>query len=202
VPRRLLTLVLAALTLLAAAGCADEVSPALRVGDRTVGNDALLDEVAEWAGNPTLLEAVQFPAGLVEGDAPGSYSASLVGFILRSRIGFELHRAEFEARGLEIDDQVRQEVRDQLFSDPAMTEQVFADFSKAYGDRLVDDVARQIAVQDELGEEYEAWSVEAFARDDIELNPRYGTWDSEAGDVVPPEGPIQRGGADPLTPVP
>ena len=59
-PRRLLPLVLVALSVLGA-GCADTVSPAVRVYGEAIGNSALLDEVAEWAGNPTLLQAVLFP---------------------------------------------------------------------------------------------------------------------------------------------
>jgi hypothetical protein len=198
VPRRLLPLALAALALLGA-GCADTVSPAVRVDGEAIGNDELLDEVEQWAGNPTLLQAVQFPAELVEGDAPGSYSTELVGFVLGSRIGFELHRAEFEARGLELTDEQRTSVRGQLFGDPAVTEQVFADFSDGYGEQLVDDVARQIALQEELGEEeYPTWAAEAYEGADVEVNPQYGFWDPDEQQVIPPDGPLNRSTPDPL----
>ena len=196
-PRRLLPLVLVALAVLGA-GCADTVSPAVRVDGEAIGNSALLDEVAQWAGNPTLLQAVQFPAELVEGAGPGSYSTELVGFVLGSRIGFELHRAEFEERGLEVSEEQRAVVRQQLFGDPAVTEQVFAEFSDGYGEALVDDVARQIGLEEALGDEYPIWAADAFESADIEVNPRYGTWSAEEQRVVPPDGPLDRSTPDPL----
>jgi hypothetical protein len=200
VPRRLLPPVLAGLALVLTAGCADQVSPALRVDDATVANDELLDEVAEWAGNEAILTAVQFPAELVEGEAPGSYSTELVTFVLGTRIGFELHRIELADRDLEVTDQQRETVRAQLFADPAQTEAVLSEFSADYGDRLVDDVAGQIALQDELGEDYEPWLTDAYASADVEVNPRYGMWDEATQQVAPPEGPVQRGAdPDPLT---
>ena len=190
--RRLLTLVVAALALFAAAGCADDVSPAVRVNGEAIGNDELLDEVEQWAGNPTLLQAVQFPPELVEGDSPGSLSTELGSFVLGARIGFALHRAEFEERGLELTEEDLATVRQQLFGDPAVTEQVFADFSDGYGKQLVEDVARQIALEDELGEEYTTWASEAFEDADIEVNPRYGFWNADDQRVVPPDGPVTR----------
>lgn len=190
-PRRTVALLFAALAGLGA-GCAQDVSPAVRVNDEAIGNDELLDEVEQWGGNPGLLQAIQFPADLVEGDSPGSWSTELVGFVLGSRIGFELHRAEFERRGLELTDEDREAVRLQLFGDPAVTEQVFADFSSSYGDELIDAVARQVALEQALGEEYPAWAAESYAEADVEVNPRYGLWDPEEQRVIPPEGPLTR----------
>ena len=187
--RRLLPLVLAVLALVVPAGCADTVSPAVRVNDEAIGNEELLDEVEQWAGNPLLLQSLQFPADLAEGDAPGSYSTELVGFVLGSRVGFELHRAEFERRDLELDQQVVEQVRSQLFGPPEVTDQVFANFSGGYGDRLVRDIARQVAVEDELAVEYQTWITDAYESADVEVNPRYGSWDAETGQVVPPAGP-------------
>lgn len=184
--------VLAALVVAVPAGCADDVSPAIRIDDVAIGNDALLDEVAQWGGNPTLLQAVQFPTDLVEGSAPGSWSNELVGFVVGTRVGFELHRVEFEALGLEIDPASRDAVRAQLFGDPALTEQVLSEFTGDYGDELIDSVARQLAVEEALGEEYAAWVDEAYTEGEVEVNPRYGSWDAESGRVVPPEGPITR----------
>lgn len=192
-PRRLLPPALAGFALVLTAGCADQVSPAVRIDGATIGNDELLDEVAEWGDNAAILTAVQFPTELVEGQAPGSYSTELVTFVLGTRIGFELHRAELDDRGLEITDEQREAVRAQLFADPAQTEQVLSEFSADYSDRLVDDVAAQIAVQDELGEDYETWITGAYEGADVEVNPRYGSWDDATQQVAPPDGPIQRG---------
>jgi hypothetical protein len=197
VPRRLLPLALA-VAVLVGAGCADTVSPAVRVDGEAISNDELLDEVEQWARNPTLLQAVQFPAELVEGASPGSYSTEMVGFVLGSRIGFELHRAEFAKQDLELAEEDREAVRAQLFGDPAVTEQVFADFSDGYGDQLVADVARQIALEEALGEEYTTWASEAFEGADVEVNPRYGFWDADEQRVVPPDGPLDRSTPEPL----
>lgn len=196
-PRRLLLLALAVSALIGA-GCADTLSPAVRVDGEAITNDDLLDEVEQWAGNPALLQAVQFPAELVEGAGPGSYSTEMVGFVLGSRIGFELHRAEFAERDLELTAENRDAVRAQLFGDPALTEQVFADFSDGYGEQLVDDVARQIALEQSLGEEYPAWAAEAFEKAEIDINPKYGFWDADEQRVVPPDGPLDRSAPDPL----
>jgi len=189
--RRLLPLALAALAVLGA-GCSDTVSPAVRVDDAAIGNDALLAEIGEWAGNAALLEAVQFPPELVEGGSPGSYSTELVGFVLGSRIGFELHRAEFEDRGLELREVHQATVREQLFGDPQVTAQVLDSFSDDYAQSLVDDIARQIALEEDLGAEYPTWAEAAYAAAEVEVNPRYGSWDAESRQVVGPEGPITR----------
>src|SRR3546814_21022527 len=95
-------------------------------------------------------------------------ATGLVGFGRGARGGVELHRAEFEERGLELDDEQREGVRGQLCGDPAVTEQVFEGFTDDYGDELVDSVARQIAVQDELGEEYSAWVDGAYAEGGVD----------------------------------
>lgn len=187
--RRLLLSALPALALAMSAGCADTVSPAVRVNDHAIGNEELLDEVEQWAGNPMLLQSLQFPTDLAQGEAPRSYSTELVGFVLGSRVGFELHRAEFERRDLELDRQIVREVRSQLFGPPQVTDQVFANFSGGYGDRLVRDIARQIAVEDALAAEYQAWVADAYESADVDVNPRYGSWDPQTGRVVPPEGP-------------
>lgn len=186
-PRRLLALAFAALAVVAAAGCADDVSPAARVGDVTVGNDALLEEVDQWAGSPTLLSALQIPT--TEGDAPGSYSADFVDFVLTNRVGFEIHNAKFDDLGLKLSKQDISDVRTGLFNDPAATEAVFKELSGRFGEQLVADVARQFAVQQTLGDGYDAWLKKAYAEVDIEINPRYGSWDGATGRVQAPSGP-------------
>jgi opacity protein-like surface antigen len=192
VPRRLLALAVTALALVSSAGCADDVSPAARIGDTKIGNGAFLDEVAEWAGSDTLVAALQIPS--TEGGGPGSYSISFADFVLSNRINFELHNAKFEELGLELSAQELNDVRDALLGDPAATEAVLAELSKSYGDHLVADVARQAAVGQSLGDGYEAWLAEAFAKADIEVSPRYGTWDRASNQIVPPEGPVQPAG--------
>ncbi len=184
--RRLAAPLTVALALLAMAACADAVSPAARVGDLTISNEELLDEVDSWAASPTLLSALGLAS--VEGDGPGSYSQGFVGFVLANRISFEAHRAQFDALGLEMSAGDLRDVREGLLQDPETTQAAMEELGD-YADQLVEDVARQFLVEQEMGADYDAWRAEALGAD-IEVNPRYGTWDPTAG-LVPPEGPIQ-----------
>lgn len=181
-PRRLLTALLAGLVALGAAGCADQVSPAIRVGDDTVGNDELLAEVDQWAGNPLAVDPAQ-----LSDRTPGGYPGPLVRQLIRQRIDFMVHQQEFERLGLEVTDERRDAALRALFGDPAAAEEAFAAFSEDFAASFTDDVARQIAVQEELGDEaYSSWYVEAYQSTDIAVGSRYGTWDPATLDIVPP----------------
>ncbi|MEX2293572.1 MAG: hypothetical protein WD691_07255 [Acidimicrobiales bacterium] len=185
-PRRLLALAVVALALLGNAGCAKDVSPALRVGDVKVSNDDFLAEVGEWTGNPVAVD----PATLT-GQSPGTYPLELVRQLLQQRIDFALHNAKFAELGLILDDTMRTQALTVLFGDPTFAEEAFSAFSEGFTAQFIDDVARQVAVSDTLAEaDYSAWRTEAYATADIEVNPRYGSWDSATGQVAPPEGPI------------
>lgn len=187
--RRLLALATAALAAFASAGCTDDVAPAARVGDVRITESELLDEVAEWAEHPTLLSVVQFPEELVDGGGTGegsSYSTALVDFVLGSRVSFEVHRAEFERRDLALPDEVLAGVREDLFG--PQTQAVADEISEEYFDRLVEDVAIRLQLAEELGQgDYDEWL--AGATDDVEVNPRYGSWDAASAAVVPPLDP-------------
>lgn len=187
--RRLLALATAALAALASAGCTDDVAPAAQIGDVRITESELLDEVAEWAENPALLSVVQFPEELVDGEGSGegsTYSTALVDFVLGSRVSFEVHRAEFERRGLELPDEVLDSVRRELFG--PQTDAVADQISKEYFDRLVEDVAIRLHLAEELGQgDYDEWL--ADATEEVEVNPRYGSWDGESSAVVPPLDP-------------
>lgn len=189
--RRLLALATAALAAITASGCADDVAPAAQVGDVRITESELLDEVEEWAGSAALLGAVQFPADLVKGAGVGgadditTYSTDLVDFVLGSRVSFEVHHAELERRDLEVPAAVRNEVSANLFG--PQTEQTLADVSPDYAERLIEDVAVRVYLQDELGEGYEEWL--AGAIEAVEVNPRFGAWNPAAAQVVPPTDP-------------
>lgn len=188
--RRLFLPLLAAVTVLSAAGCADDVSPAVRVGSVKVGNDAFLEEVAEWAGNPVAVD----PQLLGDGP-PGTYPLDLVRQLLQQRIDFVLHNEKFESLGLTVDDDLRQQALTVLFGDPSAAEDAFSAFSADFASEFTEDVARQIGVQNELGDEgYGEWRTEAYADADVEVNPRYGRWDPESGQIIAPEGPREPAG--------
>lgn len=185
--RRLLAPALAAVALVLASGCADTVSPALRVGDETIGNDAFLAEVGEWAGNSAAVDQT-----MLADRNPGTYPLELVRQLLQQRLDFELHNQQFAALGLDLTDDMRQQALTVLFGDPSVADEAFSEFSDAFARQFTDDVARQIAVSDELGEdEYSAWRNQAYAETDIEVSPRYGRWDGETGQIVAPTGPVQ-----------
>ncbi len=185
-PRRLLPLVALVVVVALTAGCADDVSSAAQVGDDIeISTDDLLHEVGQWAGSPAMVEGLQLgdPAGAGE----GSYSTTFVNAVLGYRIGFELHREQFDALGLELTDQELAEVESGIFGD--QSEEVLGQLDADYADQLVEDVAKQFAVTQAMGDGYQAWLVDAFTVTDIEVNPRFGSWDSQSGTVVPPEGP-------------
>ena len=189
--RRPLTAAVLVLALgMAASGCADDVSPALRVGDITVSEDELRAEVEAWAGSPTLLGALQVEQqiGPIAGEGLGGHTMAFVDLVLSYRVNFELHNDEFAARELELTREELDVTRSTLLGDA--TEAVLEELGDDYADRFVADVARLTRIQQELGQlDYEAFITEAFARRDIDVNPRYGAWDPDAQSVVPPDGP-------------
>lgn len=185
-PRRLLPLAAVALALSLVGGCADDVSPAATIGDRTITSDQLFAEVDEWASSPTLLDALE--TGSVEGAGSGTYATAFVDFVLSNRIRFELHNEEFLTQGLTLTPDDIEAVRAGLLDDPATTETALAELSPEYRDQLLSDVARQFAVSQALAEGYAQWRTEAFAAA-IAIDPRFGSWDPTGGSVVPPSGP-------------
>lgn len=193
--RRRLALLLAAPALVAlASGCADDVSPAARVGDLEITDEALMDEVEEWAGNPAAFDQSE-----LQGLNPGTYPMRLVDVILQQRIDLELHRAAFDELDLELTDGIRTGALAQLFQgDVDLARQALEGFSDPYADRYIDDIARQLAVEQELGTEgYARWRADAYRDTGIEVSPRYGAWDAEAQSVVAPDGPTRpTAGAD------
>ena len=190
-PRRLLPVAALALAVLAGTGCADEVDPAARVGDTTVSHDELMTEVEAWASSPTLLGVL----GLADPAASGhSFSSGFVGDVLEYRIGFEVNNLEFERLGLELSASDLEDVRANLFQNPADTEATLAELAD-YGDELIEDVARSFKLQNELADGYQAWAAEAYPAADIKVSPRYGTFDLQTGSIDPPEGPATAPGS-------
>ena len=54
----------------------------------------------------------------------------------------------------------------------------------AHGDR-----SAVFAVRQTLGDGYDAWLQKAYGKVDIDINPRYGSWDGQTGQVKGPTGP-------------
>lgn len=184
--RRLVPLSLAALVLVASAGCAKDVSPAARVGGVNITDKQLDDEVNQWAHNPAAFDKTQL-ATL----NPGTYPMQLVTTILQQRIDLDLHDREFAALHLTLSDSDRSAALSALFQgDSSLAQQALGGFTKAYATSYVDDISRQYAVQAKLGQQdYVAWRTKAYADAHIEVSPRYGSWDPKAQAIVAPKGP-------------
>jgi hypothetical protein len=179
--RRRLTLLVAALAAagLVGAGCSEQ-SAALRVGDTTVSQSDFEDELDAFAG-------LQGAEG-VRGDARDSYAQEFVGAVLEQRIGFILAEELFDEQGLELTD-------DDIADTAAQAGDQLDGMPRDLRDSLIEDVARQSRLVNELGqEEYTRALTDAVDSTDIEVSSHYGSWDRDEFTVVPPEGPA---GAEP-----
>jgi hypothetical protein len=187
VPRRLPLIAAVALAaVLAGAGCADDVSPAVRIGDETISHDELMDEVAEWSESPKLVEVLT--QGVAQPSTGPNHDMELVTAILSNRIIFDVFSAEFDRRGLELDPNVVEQISAGLIpSDPQASAQIQAELDPELYDSIVDALAKQDAVVSDLGADVDQFVEEAFA--DVEVSSRYGSFDAATGSVTPPEGP-------------
>jgi hypothetical protein len=179
--RRRLTLLVAAIAAagLVGAGCSEQ-SAALRVGDTTVSQSDFEDELDAFAG----LEGAEG----VRGDARDSYTQEFVGAVLEQRIGFILTEQVFDEQGLEL-------TEDDIAQTAAQVGGQLDGMPRDLRDSLIEDVARQSRLANELGqEEYGSALTDAAQSTNIDVSTRYGSWDTEEFTVVPPEGPV---GAEP-----
>jgi hypothetical protein len=186
--RRLLAVpALALVAALAAGGCAGSVSPAVTVDGAKLSDRELMDEVGEWANNPRA-----YPAEQAETFTPGTYAMELVSAILGQRIDLMLIHAEFEHLHLRLTDDDRTQAVSQLFDgDLTTAQEALSHFSKGYRDEYTDLIAEQLAVQTKLGGGFDAWRSKAYDSADIDVSPKYGTWDKTTGQINPPPGPSQ-----------
>ena len=174
--RRRLTLLVATLAAagLVGAGCSEQ-SAALRVGDTTVSQADFEDELDGFAG----LEGGE----AVRGEARDSYTQEFVAAVLGQRIEFILAERLFVDQGLELSEADIDETADQAGGQ-------LDGMPRNLRESLIEDVARQSRLVNELGqEEYTRALTEAADSTDIEVSSHYGSWDPEEYRVVPPEGP-------------
>ncbi|HEX6237648.1 MAG TPA: hypothetical protein VFZ68_10670 [Acidimicrobiales bacterium] len=165
------------------AGCADQ-SAALRVGDDTYSDDDLRDELDAYAANDALWGGAGGQSvDAIRGELVSSYDQQFVSQILQQRVSFMLGERIFDDEGLELTEDQRQAARGELGG-------ALGGFPDSYRDGLVDDVARLVALEEELGPEgLNAALVRAADDADIEVSSHYGRWDGERNTVVPPDGP-------------
>jgi hypothetical protein len=179
--RRRLTLLVAAIAAagLVGAGCSEQ-SAALRVGDTTVSQSDFEDELDAFAD----LQG----GDAVRGDARDSYTQEFVGAVLEQRIGFILTEQVFDEQGLEL-------TEDDIAATTAQAGDQLDGIPRDLRNSLIEDVARQSRLANELGqEEFGRALTDAADSTDIEVSTHYGSWDPDEFTVVPPEGPA---GAEP-----
>jgi hypothetical protein len=176
--RRRLTLLVAAIAAagLVGAGCSEQ-SAALRVGDTTVSQSDFEDELDAFAD----LQG----GDAVRGDARDSYTQEFVGAVLEQRIGFILTERVFDEQGLEL-------TEDDIAATTAQAGDQLDGIPRDLRDSLIEDVARQSRLANELGqEEFGRALTDAADSTDIEVSTHYGSWDPDEFTVVPPEGPAR-----------
>lgn len=199
--RRLPALLIAAAAVasLSASGCATEAAAA-RVGDTSISREDLMAEVEAMAENESVLQAFGVPADRVAGeaDADTSYSQPFVGYVLTNRVVNLLFEEVMDDRDLTVRDQdvaTAEQQMSQAFGSSG------AKLPEAFREQLADDLAISSRLAEEFGDDEEgqqdliAALQEQAGKIDIEVSSKYGTWDAENLQIVPPEGPVQPGGA-------
>jgi hypothetical protein len=201
---------LAALTVagLAVAGCDSpgtairEQSAAVRVDDATVSQSDFEDQLDLLYENDDLRNFV-FPGVAKdqlrsEGDARDSFKQEYVGAVAGIQVQFLVVAQVLEDEGIELTDNDRAAVSDQL--DEGLPDGVDS-LPDEQRENLVNGFAGFAKLRSELGED-ELTAVVGKAFDDatIVVNTRYGRWDPNQFTVTPPPGPAPAPGtSDPTT---
>jgi hypothetical protein len=197
--RLLLPLAAAGLAGLLASGCAKQ-SAAVRVGDQSVSQRELFDELElivtdEDFRSVTFGPEDQTPLESLQGTlGPRSYSQFMVGAVVNQRVRYLVAGDVLEANDIEITEDDRSVIDgtiDEALEDGA------GSLPPAYREDLVEGLARLQVLQRELGEdEYQRQMADALVNADVEISSHFGSWDPEQGGVVPPPGPVQAPGSE------
>jgi hypothetical protein len=124
----------------------------------------------------------------VAGELPGSYTQEFVAAALGQRIEFMLAERVFDDEDLEVTDDDRSNVTEQL-------QGALDDIPEGLRNSLIDDLSRRVRLQDELGQQgYGEAITEAADATEIEVSSHYGSWDRDQYTVVPPDGPVSPDG--------
>jgi hypothetical protein len=174
--RARVVLVVAAAVGLAVAGtgCAEQ-SAAIRVGDQTVSEKQMLDEIDAWAANKTLI-----PEGQVTGElGDDSFVQPFVGSIVQQRVVFILYGQVFDDEGLELTAADRAAGRDTL--DQEFGPDGTSAFPADYVHELTETAAKFTKLQQELSpDDLQAKLVDAATNADVQVSSRFGSWDNDA----------------------
>jgi hypothetical protein len=173
---------------LVSTGCGTEQSAALRVGDQSVSQSELFEELEFITTNEdfrsALFEGVQLSD--MQGTLRTSYTQPFVGAMLDRRLRFLLAGEALDANGIEITDADRADIEQQLDDIPGAEE-----MPAGYREDFVEGFARLSVLQSASGDEAEINSQlrEAAQSTEILVNSRFGTWDADNLIIEPPPAP-------------
>jgi hypothetical protein len=200
---------------LASTACAEQ-SAAIKVGDDTVSESDLTDEIDTLSGNEALLQLIvsdQVTRDDIVGQmGEDSYTQPFVAYMIEQRVFLLLQSQLAEQEGIEPSKADREEVRGQIDDELANAGVDTDDLPDEYVDQLVDQISLSQALQQGLGQdEFQAKFLELAEKTDVELSSRFGEWDNDAflarlqgqqaAAVTPPPAPLSpEAGADPGLP--
>jgi hypothetical protein len=204
VHRRLL-LPLAAVTTAAvlASGCGKQQSAAVRVGDQSVSQQELFDEL-ELIVTDDAFRTITFgpedrtPLASLQGTlGPESYSQFMIGAVVTQRVEYLVAGDVLEDNGIEITKQDRVPIENAI--DEALKRgggKGIKSLPPAYKEDLVEGLTRLQVLQQELGDdEFQRQMSDALTSAHVEIASHFGTWDPDRGGVVPPSGPLPAPGS-------
>jgi hypothetical protein len=196
--RLLLPLAVVTAAAVVASGCAQQ-SAAVRVGDETVSQQELFDELElivtdEDFRNITFGPEDRTPLSSLQGSlGPKSYSQFMIGAVVNQRVEYLVAGDVLEENGIEITDDDRAAIEDAI--DQALNGA--ESLPDAYREDLVEGLTRLQVLQRELGDdEFQRQMTDAMVNADVEISSHFGSWDPDQGGVVPPPGPVQAPGSE------
>jgi hypothetical protein len=194
--RRLVPVFAAAVVVgLAASGCASQ-AVGVRVGDETYSQADMTGELEAYGDNAALFPPDSQQTAQIQGELAGSFSQDFVTQVVSQRVTYMLVEKVFDDRNLELTADERTVAENQLAT--RMGNQAIDDFPHEYRQRFVDDEARVLRLLDEMGEDDLNSAILDEARSsDIEVSSRFGEWDDNQLQVVPPVGSTEASGAAP-----
>ena len=184
--KRLLVLAAACLLSLGLLGCAPGAAAALTVnGDEILTVDELqtqLDGIADDEDFMTTFDA--------RGAGEATVSTGFVTSVLSNHVLTRLLETELAAQDVEVTEADNATGTEQLAGAVGGSVE---DVPEAYRETLIDLFSYATALQGSLGGDEQALQgriTELLADADVEVNDRYGSWDTATASVVAPEGPV------------
>lgn len=196
--KRLLVLAAASLLCLGLLGCAPDDEAALTVnGDDVLTVGELTDELDQMQGKPDFLVASDARG---EGGSPEqpNLRSGFVGVVLSNHAFAALLADELAAEGGEVTEADVEEgttlLTEQLAAPPeGVAPLTLEQVPETYRGTLIDLYSNFVALVRVLDGDAQAAQdllLEARLAAEVEVAQRYGRWDAEVGNVVPPEGPV------------